>query len=59
LPTALLGDDDVGRRWTAREATADLLDQSGGQRPEDPVEPASAMVKRAGALGRSSRRVLP
>jgi hypothetical protein len=30
----LLGDDDVGRRWAAREAIADLLDQYGGQRPE-------------------------
>jgi hypothetical protein len=35
----LLGDDDMGRRWAAREATADLLDQSGAQRPEYPVEP--------------------
>jgi hypothetical protein len=30
----LLGDDDLGRRWAAREAIADLLDQYGGQRPE-------------------------
>jgi hypothetical protein len=30
----LLGDDDVDRRWAAREAIADLLDQYAGQRPE-------------------------
>jgi hypothetical protein len=29
----LLGDDDVGRRWAAREAIADLMDRYGG-RPE-------------------------
>jgi hypothetical protein len=39
----LLGDDDVDRRWAAREAIADLLDQYGGQRPEYPSSPASAM----------------
>jgi len=55
----LLGDDDVDRSLAAREAIADLLDQYAGQRPEYPVERASAMGKRACPLGRSSPRVLP
>jgi hypothetical protein len=30
----LLGDDDMGRRWAAREAVADLIERYGGRRPE-------------------------
>ena len=29
----LLGDDDLGRRWAAREAIADLIEAAGGKRP--------------------------
>jgi hypothetical protein len=29
----LLGDDNLGRRWAAREAIADLIEAYGGRRP--------------------------
>lgn len=29
----LLGDDNLGRRWAAREAIADLIERYGGERP--------------------------